>query len=89
WKTLTFACSLPAAFVLLVAAVAVVAQTSAFHMLCNWLGTVVYFWASGAQQTAIQKHQWPTLVIFSVVFSLNIAVGNTSSAMVPVSFNQV
>ncbi|CAN0056653.1 unnamed protein product [Scytosiphon promiscuus] len=63
--------------------------TSAFHMLCNWLGTVVYFWASGAQQQAIQRHQWPTLVMFSVVFSLNIAVGNTSSAMVPVSFNQV
>ncbi|CBJ32541.1 conserved unknown protein [Ectocarpus siliculosus] len=62
---------------------------SAFHMFCNWLGTVVYFARSGEEQQTIKRQQWPTLIMFSVVFALNISVGNTSSSMVPVTFNQV
>eukprot|EP00903_Cladosiphon_okamuranus_P019395 g17833.t1 len=63
--------------------------TSAFHMLCNWLGTVIYFWCSGQKKQPVMRQHWVTLIAFSVVFSLNISVGNISSAMVPVSFNQV
>lgn len=37
----------------------------------------------------ISRQHWRTLVFFSVVFSLNISVGNYSSLLVPVSFNQV
>ncbi|CAN0504270.1 unnamed protein product, partial [Ectocarpus sp. 8 AP-2014] len=62
---------------------------SAFHMICNCLGTVVYFARSGEEQQTIKRQQWPTLIMFSVVFALNISVGNTSSSMVPVTFNQV
>ncbi|CAN0302869.1 unnamed protein product, partial [Ectocarpus fasciculatus] len=62
---------------------------SAFHMFCNWLGTVVYFARSGEEQQTIKRQQWPTLIMFSVVFALNISVGNKSSSMVPVTFNQV
>ena len=65
------------------------AQTSAFHMLCNWLGTAMYFCISGTEQQPIKRQQWGTLVTFSIVFSLNISVGNYSSLLVPVSFNQV
>eukprot|EP00904_Undaria_pinnatifida_P007317 jgi/Undpi1/3715/HiC_scaffold_16.g07085.m1 len=63
--------------------------TSAFHMLCNWLGTAMYFCISGTEQQPIKRQQWGTLVTFSIVFSLNISVGNYSSLLVPVSFNQV
>lgn len=63
--------------------------TSAFHMLCNWFGTIVYFWCSGTEQQPVRRQHWCTLIAFSVVFSLNISIGNISSSMVPVSFNQV
>eukprot|EP00752_Nemacystus_decipiens_P009258 g8271.t1 len=63
--------------------------TSAFHMLCNWLGTMVYFWVSGTNQQPVPRQHWVALIAFSVVFSLNISVGNISSSMVPVAFNQV
>ncbi|CAN0149079.1 unnamed protein product [Pylaiella littoralis] len=62
--------------------------TSAFHMLCNWLGTLVFFRLSGTEQQGVMRQQWPTLIIFSVIFSLNISMGNVSSSKVPVSFNQ-
>lgn len=58
-------------------------------MLCNWFGTAVYFWISGTEKQPIKRQHMLTLALFSVVFTLNIAVGNVSSFMVPVSFNQV
>lgn len=58
-------------------------------MICNWLGTVVYFFFSSNERTVVTGKQWIPLVLFSFVFSLNISVGNYSSMLVSVKFNQV
>lgn len=64
-------------------------QASAWHMICNWLGTIVYFFFSSNERAVITGSQWIPLILFSVVFSLNISVGNYSSMLVSVKFNQV
>lgn len=58
-------------------------------MVCNWLGTEIYFMCTGTPKQEVKGKQWIPLVLFSVVFSLNITIGNFSTMMVSVSFNQV
>ncbi|CAM9336055.1 unnamed protein product [Choristocarpus tenellus] len=62
---------------------------SAFHMACNWLGTSLYFLLRGVGRKQIKRQDYRTLLLFSAIFSLNIAIGNISASLVSVNFNQV
>lgn len=78
---------------------------SSIHMFCNYLGSQYIFWSLGRSKDAasslvtqllgsIQRQTLDasgkkTILAFSVIFSLNIAIGNVSLKHVSVNFNQV
>eukprot|EP00605_Chrysophyceae_sp_TOSAG23-4_P001915 GSChrysophyteH1.ASY1.ANO1.2113.1 assembled CDS len=63
---------------------------STIHMACNILGTQIYFRITKKQRKVIEGYSnKKAILMFSVIFSLNIAIGNSSLSYVSVSFNQV
>ena len=63
---------------------------STIHMAVNLIGSQIYFYVSKTKQKQLESKQHKlSIFYFSVIFSLNIAIGNTSLSYVSVSFNQV
>ena len=63
---------------------------STVHMACNIIGAQVYFLLSRTvKPKQIEGFHRRSIIIFSFIFSLNIAMGNTSLRWVSVNFNQV
>lgn len=63
---------------------------SVIHMICSIFGAQSFFLLSSTVKSKVleEKHRH-SIVMFSVIFSLNIAIGNTSLRWVSVNFNQV
>jgi hypothetical protein len=63
---------------------------STIHMACNILGSQAYFLLSrSVKPKQLEAGHRRTIVLFSVIFSMNIAIGNTSLRWVSVNFNQI
>lgn len=76
---------------------------SAVHMLCNWAGSEMVFYLSQdanesklvtqllgeIRRQKLDNRGRKLIMYFSVIFSLNIAIGNVSLKYVTVNFNQV
>lgn len=63
---------------------------SAIHMACNIAGAAIYFgFSRTTKPKALEWHHQKTIIFFSFIFSMNIAIGNTSLRWVSVNFNQV
>lgn len=63
---------------------------SAVHMACNIIGAQAFFLVSrSVKPKVIEGKNQQIIVFFSFIFSLNIAIGNTSLRWVSVNFNQM
>eukprot|EP01035_Chromulina_nebulosa_P019259 gene19259-25114_t len=63
---------------------------SAIHMACNIIGAQIYFlFSRTVKPKIIEGSHRQTILFFSLIFSMNIAIGNTSLRHVSVNFNQV
>lgn len=63
---------------------------STIHMACNIIGCQLYFaFSRSVKPKQVETSSRKAIIIFSLIFSLNIAIGNTSLRWVSVNFNQV
>jgi len=63
---------------------------STVHMACNVIGTQAFFALSDQQKPKqLDGSQWKMILFFSLLFSLNIAIGNVSIFVATIAFNQV
>lgn len=62
---------------------------STVHIACNIIGAQLYFAFSKTKPKQIEPSSRKSILIFSIIFTLNIAVGNMSLRWVSVNFNQI
>lgn len=63
---------------------------STIHMACNIIGSQIYFaLSSKVKPKILEGTHRQSIVSFSIIFAMNIAIGNTSLRWVSVNFNQV
>ena len=63
---------------------------STIHMACNVLGSQIYFLCnSSVKPKHVEGANRTPIFLFSLFFSMNIAIGNVSLRWVSVNFNQV
>jgi hypothetical protein len=65
---------------------------SVVHMACNIIGTQIYFACSSTiapKQLPLDGSSRKSVFLFSLIFALNIAIGNTSLRWASVNFNQI
>jgi hypothetical protein len=60
---------------------------SLIHMLCSGLGCRIFYTRSSTKTLSSEARN--QILLFSIIFTLNIAVGNVSLKFVSVNFNQV